>query len=47
METVSPIRAEPSQRYREHSSQFLRTDEAGAVTVVSDGQSFRIETVFP
>jgi competence protein ComEC len=35
------------QRYALQGSQFLRTDEAGAITVVSDGQSYRIETVLP
>jgi competence protein ComEC len=39
--------AEVVQRYAEQGSQFLRTDQAGAVTVVSDGQSYRIETVLP
>ena len=39
--------AEVVQRYAEQGSQFLRTDQVGAVTVVSDGQSYRIETVLP
>ncbi len=35
------------QRYVQQGSQFLRTDQAGAVTVVSDGQSYRVETTLP
>ncbi|MBI3800727.1 MAG: DNA internalization-related competence protein ComEC/Rec2 [Deltaproteobacteria bacterium] len=35
------------QRYTTHGSQFLRTDEAGAVTVISDGRGYRVETVLP
>jgi competence protein ComEC len=35
------------QRYAEQGSQFLRTDQAGAITVVSDGQSYRVDTDLP
>ena len=35
------------QRYAEQGTRFLRTDQAGAVTVVSDGQGYRIQTVLP
>jgi len=35
------------QRYVEQGSRLLRTDQTGAVTVVSDGQSYRIETGIP
>jgi competence protein ComEC len=35
------------QRYREHGSWFLQTDEAGAVTVVSDGHGYQVQTVLP
>jgi competence protein ComEC len=35
------------QRYAEQGSRLLRTDQTGAVTVVSDGQSYRVETVIP
>jgi competence protein ComEC len=34
-------------RYAEQGTRFLRTDEAGAVTVVSDGRNYRVETAVP
>jgi competence protein ComEC len=39
--------AEVVQRYAEQGSWFLRTDQAGAVTMVSDGRSYRVETPLP
>jgi competence protein ComEC len=35
------------QRYREQKSRFLRTDRAGTITVVSDGQAYRTATEIP
>ena len=35
------------QRYVEQGSQLLRTDQAGAVTIVSDGRGYRVETALP
>ena len=39
--------SEVVRRYAEQGTWFLRTDEAGAVTVVSDGRSYRVETALP
>ena len=39
--------SEVVQRYAEQGTRFLRTDQAGAVTVVSDGQSYRVKTALP
>jgi competence protein ComEC len=39
--------SEVVRRYAEQGSRFLRTDEAGAVTVVSDGRSYQVKTVLP
>jgi len=33
------------QRYQRHGSHWLRTDQAGTVTVISDGQSYSLSTV--
>lgn len=35
------------QRYAEQKSRFLRTDQAGAITVRSDGQAYRVEADIP
>lgn len=34
-------------RYTEHGGRLLRTDQVGAVTVLSTGQTYRVETVVP
>jgi competence protein ComEC len=39
--------AQVVQRYVEQGSQFLRTDQAGAITVVSDGQEYQVDSVLP
>jgi competence protein ComEC len=35
------------QRYAELGSRFLRTDQSGTISVLSDGQVYRVETVIP
>ncbi len=35
------------RRYEEKRSRVLRTDQAGAITVVSDGQGYRVQTTLP
>lgn len=39
--------AEVVQRYARPGSRMLRTDQAGAVTVVSDGREYSVKTVLP
>ena len=34
-------------RYERQGTAFLRTDQAGTITVRSDGKRYRVETVFP
>ena len=35
------------KRYEKRGARFLRTDQVGAVTVLSDGKSYRVETFLP
>jgi competence protein ComEC len=35
------------RRYEQHGSRVLRTDEQGAITIVSDGRDYRVSPFFP
>lgn len=38
---------EVTQRYQRQGSQFLRTDEGGSITIVSDGHGYRVVSFLP
>jgi len=35
------------QRYEAQGGRVLRTDQVGTITITSDGENYRIETVLP